>query len=59
MEIAKRGDLISWELWGKVHSEKVACVDFNEKCYCVYVKYAGLQDKIPFELAEIVIDNVN
>lgn len=59
MEIAKQGQLISWEYNGEKHTEPVACVDFNDKCYCVYVKYAGLQDKIPFELAEIVIDNVN
>jgi len=59
MEVAKRGQLISWEYKGVVYIEPIASVDVNDKCYCVYVDYAGRQDKIPFEVAEIVIDNVN
>lgn len=57
MEIAKEGELIRWELFDGIHIEPVACIDFSEKWYGVYCDYG--MDKIPFELAEIVIDNVN
>lgn len=50
MEIAKVNDYISWKHSdGIIYSSPVSFVDEIEKVYCVYVPYAGGQDKIPFD----------
>ena len=58
MEIAKVNDYISWKHSdGVIYSSPVEHIDSTNRVYCVYVPYAGGQDRIPFD-AIIARNNV-
>lgn len=55
MKIAKKGDLIEWELDGKKYKAKVSIIEKFERSYGVYCEYG--QDMIPFDEA-IIIESI-